>query len=392
MNKNISSSLAATSQHEAELQIVAAKGSILVDSEGKEYIDLISGVCVNNFGHQHPEIVRSIRTQAEKFAHVMVYGEYLLEPTVLAANELTSILPESLNTCYFVNSGTEANEAAIKLCKRHTGRNRIIAVRGAYHGSTNGSLSISDHESRKSAFRPLLPDVHFIDWNDEKDLLKIDEQCAGVFLETIQGDAGVRIPDASWLKALRQKCSDVGALLVFDEIQCGIGRTGKYFAFEHFDLKPDVLTLGKALGGGMPIGALLASKEILDDFRRDPILGHITTFGGNAVVCAAALAVLKLLQKPGLLEGVQEKGKWMKEQLVHPKIKGVRAIGMMLAVDLEREADVDHLIQSCMKNGISLFRFLSRPQSFRIAPALNIDEELLAEAFAKLKAALDELK
>lgn len=392
MNKNISSSLAATSEHEPQLQIVAAKGSILVDSDGKEYIDLISGVCVNNFGHQHPEIVRSIRTQAEKFAHVMVYGEYLQEPTLKAANELTSILPESLNTCYFVNSGTEANEAAIKLCKRHTGRSRIISVRGAYHGSSNGSLSISDHESRKSAFRPLLPDVHFIDWNNKEDLYKVDEQCAGVFLETIQGDAGVRIPDASWLKALKQQCEKVGALLVFDEIQCGIGRTGKNFAFEHFDVTPDVLTLGKALGGGLPIGALLAPKETLDDFRRDPILGHITTFGGNPIVCAAAAAVLKLLQQPGLLEGVREKGKWMTEQLVHPKIKGVRAIGMMLAVDLEHEAEVDHLIQSGMKKGISLFRFLSRPQSFRIAPPLNIDQDLLAQAFGKLKDALDELK
>ena len=377
MNKDIPASFARTGEHEMAMEVVAAKGSILVDSEGKEYIDLIAGIAVNNFGHQHPEIVRAIRTQAERYAHVMVYGEYAQSVQLEVSEKLASLLPDGLDVCYFVNSGTESIEASIKLAKRYTGRNKICAFRGAYHGSTNGSLSISDNESRKSAFRPLMPDVHFLELNNEEQVRWIDEDTAAVFLETIQGDAGVRIPNVEWMKALRARCTEVGALLVFDEIQCGIGRTGNYFAFEHFDIQPDILCLGKALGGGIPIGVFVSSKEIMSSLQSDPTLGHITTFGGNPIACAAASKVLDLLQEPELMEHVEQKGRWMKEQLQHPKVVEIRQIGMMLAVDLSFSEEVDQVIEQCLKQGVCLFRFLSHPYSFRIAPPLNIEEEQL---------------
>jgi acetylornithine/N-succinyldiaminopimelate aminotransferase len=392
MNKDIPKSFARTGPHPMSMEIVAAKGSILVDSEGKEYIDLISGIAVNNFGHQHPDIVRAIRTQAERYAHVMVYGEYAQAIQLEVTEKLASLLPDGLDVCYFVNSGTESIEASIKLAKRYTGRNKICSFSGAYHGSTNGSLSISDNEYRKSAFRPLMPDVHFLELNNSEQLNWIDKDTAAVFLETIQGDAGVRIPDQAWVKALRARCNEVGALLVFDEIQCGIGRTGKFFAFEHYDIQPDILCLGKALGGGIPIGVFVSSEEIMSSLQNDPALGHITTFGGNPIACAAASKVLDLLQEPELMEHVEQKGKWIAEQLFLPAVKEIRQIGMMLAVDLSSSEEVDQVIAYCLEQGVCLFRFLSHPYSFRVAPPLNIEQEHLDLGIAVVRNALNKLR
>ncbi|MBM3456095.1 MAG: aspartate aminotransferase family protein, partial [Bacteroidetes bacterium] len=287
--------LGQTNEHPFLLEIERAEGSYIYDKKGRPYLDMISGVAVNNVGHRHPKIIRAIQEQLNKHLHVMVYGEFIQDAQLNLARALKEVLPDKLSCVYSVNSGTEANEAAIKLAKRYTGRTEIVSFRGSYHGSTNGSLSISGNETKKMAYRPLLPDVRFLSWNNENELVKITAKSAGVIIETIQGDAGVRIPTGSFMKALRKKCEEVGALLIFDEIQCGMGRTGKLFAFEHFDVVPDVLILGKALGGGMPIGALISSPEVMRVFTQNPMLGHITTFGGHPVIAAAASATVDVL-------------------------------------------------------------------------------------------------
>lgn len=358
------------------IEVESAEGIYIIDKSGKRYTDLISGVAVNNIGHRHPKVVDAIKNQVDKHLHVMVYGEFIQDAQINLANKLKAVLPRSLDCVYAVNSGTEANEAAIKLAKRVTGRMEIVSFRGSYHGSTNGSLSISGNEVKKMAYRPLMPEVRFIHLNNDEELSQISEKTAGVILETIQGDAGVRIPENNYLKALRKRCDEVGALLIFDEIQCGMGRTGKLFAFQHFDVIPDILTLGKALGGGMPIGALISTKETLSLFTHNPMLGHITTFGGHPVVCAAAVATLNVLQSEINWVQVEKIGSYIEKELGSlPQIKEVRRKGLMFAFDMESAEIVNKVVEACLEKGIITFWFLSHPYSFRISPPLTISME-----------------
>ena len=372
------------------LDIERADGVYLYSPGGKAYMDLISGIAVSNIGHRHPKVVKAIQEQLEKHLHVMVFGEYVQSSPNLLAKKLVSILPERLNCCYFTNSGTEANEGALKLAKRYTRRTEIIACHGAYHGSTHGSLSVSGNEVKKTAFRPLLPNVRFIDFNITEDLDHISDQTACVIIEPIQGDAGVRIPTAQYMQALRKKCNETGTLLIFDEIQTGMGRTGKWFAFEHFDVVPDILTCAKALGGGLPIGSFISSYEIMHSLTHDPMLGHITTFGGNPVCCASALATLEVLEEE-LVAQVEEKGKLFEELLAHPRIKEIRRIGLMFAFEFESEQEVYQIVQRCIDNGVICFWFLSCPNSFRIAPPLTISHEEIREACSIIRQAINDL-
>lgn len=362
------------------IDVESAAGVYIYDKSGKAYMDMISGVSVNNIGHRHPAVVQALKDQLDKHLHVMVYGEFIQDAENLMAERLTNLLPENLNCVYPVNSGTEANEAAIKLARRATGRAEIVSFRGSYHGSTMGSLSISGNEVKKRAFRPLLPDVRFIEHNNYADLAQITERTAGVILETIQGDAGVRIPDHTYLRALRDRCNEVGTLLIFDEIQVGMGRTGKMFAFEHFNVVPDVLTLGKALGGGMNIGALVASKELMSLFTHNPMLGHITTFGGHPMPCAAAAATIKVISELDMKE-VERLGALLESRLLEStEVKEIRRKGMFLAIDMETAERVAKVVERCLELGVIAFWFLSHPDSFRLAPPLNISESELIDA------------
>jgi acetylornithine/succinyldiaminopimelate/putrescine aminotransferase len=372
--------LAPTSPHPFLISVERAEGVYLYSATGKRYIDMISGIAVSNVGHRHPKIVKAIKDQVDKYLHVMVYGEYIQSPSNLLAEKLTSLLPPNLNCCYFVNSGTEANEAALKLAKRVTGRTEMIACRKSYHGSTHGSLSVSGNEVKKRTFRPLLPDVNFIDFNNPGDLDQITERTACVIMETIQGDAGVRIPSKEYLQAVRKKCTDTGTLLIFDEIQCGMGRTGKLFAFEHFDVVPDVLTLAKSFGGGLPIGSFISSFENMQTLASKPMLGHITTFGGNPVCCASALAVLEIIEEENLLTTVEAKGKLIEDLLRHSKVKEVRRFGLLFAFDFDSEERVNRIVQFAKEHGVICYWFLSHPNSFRIAPPLTITEAEIREA------------
>ena len=363
------------------IEVKEARGIYIYDVDGKEYMDLIAGLAVNAIGHCHPKVVAAIKKQIDSHMHVMVYGEFVQAAQNQMAQRLISMLPSNLNTVYPVNSGTEANEAAIKLVKRATQRTEIVAFNGAYHGSTNGSLSISSNEKKKQAYQPLLPGIKFIDLNDEEQLNQITSATAGVFLETIQGDAGVRIPDISFIKALRNRCSEVGALLVFDEIQCGLGRTGKIFAFEHYHVVPDILTLGKALGGGMPIGALVSSNELLQNFAHSPMLGHITTFGGHPVICAAANAFLEVLESEIDLLEVERLGKILEDIIgANGEIIAIRRMGLLFAFDMISEQRVEKVVKRCLEKGLITFWFLSHPASFRLAPPLNITEKEILRA------------
>jgi acetylornithine/succinyldiaminopimelate/putrescine aminotransferase len=381
--------LAPTSPHPFLISVERAEGVCLYSATGKRYIDMISGIAVSNVGHRHPKIVKAIKDQVDKYLHVMVYGEYIQSPSNLLAEKLTSLLPPNLNCCYFVNSGTEANEAALKLAKRVTGRTEMIACRKSYHGSTHGSLSISGNEVKKRAFRPLLPDVKFIDFNNPADLDQITERTACLIMETIQGDAGVRIPSKEYLQAVRKKCTATGTLLIFDEIQCGMGRTGKLFAFEHFDVVPDILTLAKSFGGGLPIGSFISSFENMQTLASKPMLGHITTFGGNPVCCASALAVLEIIEEESLLATVELKGKLIEELLTHSKVKEVRRFGLLFAFDFDSEERVNRIVQFAKEQGVICYWFLSHPNSFRIAPPLTITEAEIREACAIILQAID---
>lgn len=372
------------------IDVEKAEGLYLYAPDGKKYMDLISGIAVSNVGHRHPKVIKAIHEQLEKHLHVMVYGEYVQSSSNLLAKKLAELLPEKLDCCYFTNSGTEANEGALKLAKRYTGRSEIVSFRGAYHGSTHGSLSVSGNETKKAAFRPLLPDVKFINFNHIEDLIKITENTACVIVETIQGDAGVRIPDHHYFRALRERCDQVGALLILDEIQTAMGRTGKMFAFEHYGITPDIITLAKALGGGLPLGAFISSYDIMQSFTHEPMLGHITTFGGNPVSCAAALATIDIIEEENLLPSVEEKGALF-ERLIHsPKIKEVRRKGLMFAFEFETEEEVANIVEYCRKNGIICFWFLSCPNSFRIAPPLTISTTEIEHACAIINAAINQ--
>ena len=384
--------LAQTNEHPFLLQVERAEGLYIYDKSGAVFMDMIAGVAVNNIGHCHPKVISAIKKQVDKHMHVMVYGEFVQEAQNEFGKTLLELLPEKLNCVYSVNSGTEANEAAIKLAKRKTGRMELIAFTGAYHGSTNGSLSISSNETKKQAYRPLLPEVRFLEWNNATQLVNITNKTAGVIIETIQGDAGVRIPSKEFMSLLRKRCDEVGALLIFDEIQCGIGRTGKIFAFEHFGITPDILTLGKALGGGMPVGALVSSKEVMHVFTNNPMLGHITTFGGHPVICAAAGATLEVLKTEIDLAEVERLGFLIETRLnAHAAIKAVRRIGLMFAFDMESVEIVTKLVEKCMEKGLITFWFLSNPHSFRLSPPLNITEDQVNEATKLILEALDEI-
>ncbi len=363
------------------LEVDRAEGIYIFDKKGKSYMDMISGVAVSNLGHGHPKIKEALHQQIEKHLHVMVYGEFIQDTQMNFAKQLSSILPKSLNAVYPVNSGTEANEAAIKLAKRVTGRTEIVSFRGSYHGSTHGSLSISGNEIKKQAYRPLLPDIRFLQFNCIEQLEQISSKTAGVIIETIQGDAGVRIPDFEFITKLRAKCNEVGCLLIFDEIQCGMGRTGKIFAFEHFNIIPDVLTLGKALGGGLPIGALVANEKHLKQFTFNPMLGHITTFGGHPLICASAGAFLEVLSSEIDFDEVERLGKLLQDKINTSKeILESRRIGLMFAFDMLSAERVEKVVNKCMEKGLISFWFLSHPYSFRLSPPLNITEEEIHKA------------
>jgi len=356
------------------LEFESAKGVYLYDMEGKPYLDLISGIGVSNIGHSHPNVVNAIKEQAEKFMHLMVYGEYVQAPQVKFAEKLASLLPEQLQSVYFVNSGSEAIEGALKLAKRYTGRANIIACKNSYHGSTHGALSVMGNEEYKQAYRPLLPGIQFIDFNDSAQLDQITTETACVLIETIQGEAGIRVPDVAYLQALRRRCTQTGTLLILDEIQVAMGRTGKMFAFEHFGIVPDILVMAKALGGGMPIGA----------FRENPILGHITTFGGHPVCCAAGLAGLQVLLDDELIEQVAQKEALMRELLVHPAILEVRGKGLIMAVELESFEFNKKVIDRCIEHGIITDWFLHCSNSMRI-----ITEDEIRKACAVIIEALE---
>lgn len=381
--------LAQTSPYPIALDIVGAEGCHLHTRDGRLYLDLVAGLAVNNVGHRHPKVVSAIKDQADKYLHVIPYGEFIQEPQVRFAAALTGLLPEGLDSVYFVNSGTEANEAALKLAKRITGRTKLVACHRSYHGSTHGSLSITGNEEKKYRNRPLLPDVHFITFNSVEDLAFIDARTAAAVVEPVQGDAGVRIPDRDWMLALRQRCDATGAMLIFDEVQTGFGRTGQRFAFEHFGVVPDILVLGKALGGGMPMGAFVSSQERMGLLTHNPVLGHITTFGGHPVVCAAGLAALEVLEGEKLAENAEHMGRLFKELLIHPRIQEVRGMGLMLAVDLGDADTVQRVVMGCLKRGVLGFWFLSCPTAFRIAPPLCITEDLVREACAAILAELE---
>jgi acetylornithine/N-succinyldiaminopimelate aminotransferase len=372
--------LANTNQHPYRIDVSHAEGIYVFDKMGKKYVDFISGISVSNIGHRHPHVVSAIKNQLDKYMHVMVFGEFYQDPQVDLAKKLASLLPPNLDCTYFVNSGTEANEAALKLAKRYTGRRKIISCRGAYHGSTHGSLSVSGNETKKEKFRPLLPEVYFIQFNNLEELKWINETTACVIIEPIQGDAGVRIPSLDYMKALRKKCTEMGTLLIFDEIQTGFGRTGKLFAFEHFDVVPDILTLAKGLGGGMPIGAFVSSQEIMQILTHNPPLGHITTFGGHPVNCASALANIEVLTEGNLLSEVERKGALIEALIDKTHIIEIRRKGLFFAIEMSDADKVQRVVNGCKDAGLLSFWFLSCPESFRIAPPLIATDEEIRQA------------
>ena len=369
-----------TSPAPLALEIVKADCATLYDAAGKEYIDLIGGISVANIGHRHPKVIAAIQQQLEAYLHIMVYGEFVEAPQVRYAKLLTEYLPASLNSVYFTNSGTEAVEGAMKLAKRVTNRTQIIAFNQSYHGSTQGALSIVGDEYWRNAFRPLLPDVLHLAYNNFDSLNEITGQTACVVAETVQAEAGIKAPDTAWIQALRKKCADTGTLLILDEIQAGFGRTGKLWGFEHFDIVPDILLLGKALGAGMPLGAFIADKKLMDAFTDNPVLGHITTFGGHPVCCAAGMAGMKALLEDGWIGKVKGKEELFTSRLVHPKIKTVRSFGLWMAVEFDSFETNKKVIDACIANGVLTDWFLFASGCLRISPPLIISEEQIEKA------------
>ena len=364
----------------SQIEIVKGKGVYLYDKNGKEYLDLNSGICVNNLGHCHPAVIDAVKLQIEKYSHVTVYGESIQQPQMQLAEILAGLLPSNLNCSFFVSTGSEAVEGALKLAKRYTGRTEIIAFKNSYHGSTHGALSVMGEEGHKRAFRPLLSNVKLLDFNCEKSLNEISEKTACVIIEPIQGEAGVILSENLFLKKLRQRSNETGALLLFDEVQTGMGRTGTLFAFEQYDVVPDVLILAKALGGGLPLGVFISSKNIMDCLKTEPLLGHITTFGGNPVCCAAAIAAIQTLLKEKLIDDILSKELLFKKLLKHNKIKEIRGKGLMLALDFGDQDFCQRMINSCLENGLFLDSFLFSPQCIRISPPLIISEKEIEKA------------
>jgi len=371
------------------LEIERAEGLYLYDKEGKSYMDLVSGFAVSNIGHRHPRVLDAIMGQLDKYLHLTVYGEFVQSPMVLFAQKLISVLPEELNNVYFVNSGTEATEGALKLAKRYTGRTGIVACYNSYHGSTHGALSVMGNEDYKQKYRPLLPDVSFMHFGLEEDLELITTSTACVIVETVQGEAGIRVPSAAYMQKLRAKCTETGTLLILDEIQAAFGRTGKLFAFENYGIVPDILLLAKALGGGMPIGAFVANREVMGVLKENPILGHITTFGGHPISSVAGLASLNVIIDENLVEPVNEKGRLFRELLVHPLIREVRGAGLMMCIQLDSFEQVEKVSKLCAADGVVIDWFLHCETALRVAPPLIITEEEIRIACKVILKALD---
>ena len=383
------SNLAQTTDFPLAIEIVKAEGIYLYGPKGERYLDLISGIGVSNVGHCHPKVVAAIHQQVGQYLHVMVYGEYIQSPQTQLAKALVDTLPAGLDNVYLVNSGSEAIEGAMKLAKRYTNRRHLISCTNAYHGSTQGALSIGGNEEFKRGYRPLLPGTSQIFYGSFSDLAKINEETAAVIIETIQGEAGIRVACTSYFQALRARCTEVGALLILDEIQAGFGRTGTFWAFEQFDIVPDILVCAKGMGGGMPIGAFIANKEVMGVFKSNPLLGHITTFGGHPVSAAASLATLRVLQEEHLMEQIGEKAKLFKSLLVHPQIKAIRNQGLMMALEFESFDVLKPIIDRAIQLGVITDWFLFCDDSMRIAPPLTITTEQIQEACALILQAID---
>ncbi len=381
--------LAQTTMHPLNLKVTHARGAYLHLEDGSKVMDFISGIGVSSFGHHNPAIRKALHDQVDAHLHVMVYGEAQQKPQDLAAKKLLSFLPKHLDTVYFVNSGAEAVDGALKLARRTTGRQNFVAMEGGYHGNTFGALSVSSNPERRAPFEPLIDGVRFIAFNDEAALHAIDHTQAAVITETVQGDAGVRIPSAAWMKKLRERCNDTGTLLILDEIQSGMGRTGKPFAFDHFDIAPDILCLGKALGGGLPLGAFVANKKHMENLAQNPDLGHITTFGGHPMPCASSAVALKLLKEMDWKE-IERKGARIENEVSqHKLVSEVRRLGYFIAVDLESAEAVNFCVHHALKNGLLIFYFLSTPKAFRIAPPLTISDDEITQALHILHQAFE---
>jgi len=381
--------VAQTSGAPLALEIIKADGALLYDVNGNEYIDLIGGISVANVGHRHPKVIQSIKDQLEAYLHVMVYGEFIETPQVQFAKLLTDHLPSSLNSVYFTNSGAEATEGAMKLAKRFTNRTEIIAFNSSYHGSTQGALSVMGSEYWRNAFRPLLPGIFHFDYNSSAAIKAITGQTSCVIMETVQGEAGIIGPTKDWIQTLRKKCTETGTLLILDEIQTGFGRTGKLWGFEHFDIVPDILLLGKALGGGMPLGAFIADKKLMSVLTNNPVLGHITTFGGHPVCCAAGFAALRALLNEEMISKVKEKEELFKSLLVHKKIRSVHSFGLWLAVEFGTFETNKMIIDRCIANGVLTDWFLFAPNCLRISPPLIISAEQIKKACETLVKAIN---
>ncbi len=383
--------LAQTSPAPLAIEIVKAEGALLYSADGRELIDLIGGISVCNTGHRHPRVVEAIKKQVDDYLHVLVYGELVQSPQVLYAKALTDHLPPSLDSVYFTNSGAEATEGAMKLAKRATGRTGIVAFKNSYHGSTQGALSIIGDEYWRNAYRPLLPDILHLDYNSSESLDSITTGTACVIAETVQAESGIRAPSREWMQALRKKCDEQGVLLVLDEIQAGFGRTGSLWAFGQFGIVPDMVLLGKALGGGMPLGAFVASRSLMMQFSDNPVLGHITTFGGHPVSCAAGLASLQILLDEQLVDGVRRKEALFLSRLVHPLIRAVRSCGLWMAVEFDSFDTNKKVIDRCLEKGVLTDWFLFAPECMRIAPPLVLGEAQIGQACDTILQSLDEI-
>ncbi len=380
---------AQTSHFPRLLEIDRAEGIYLYAPTGEKYIDLVSGFAVSNIGHRHPRVIEAITNQLDKFLHVTVYGEFVQAPQVALATKLLSVLPDRYDTVYFTNSGTEATEGAMKIAKKFTRRREIIAAEKAYHGSTQGALSLIGNAEYRAAYAPLLPEINFIRYNQPGDIDKITTATAAVVLEAVQGEAGIRVPDASYMQAVRRRCDETGTLLIFDEIQTGFGRTGELFAFEHYGIEPDILLLAKGMGGGMPIGAFVANKAVMDVIKDNPMLGHITTFGGHPVSCAAALASLNIILDEHLVAGVERKAQLFRQYLQHPQIREIRGLGLMLCLQLDTFEQVERISKHCAENGVIIDWFLHCETALRIAPPLIISDEEIATACSVIIKAIE---
>ena len=383
---------AQTTNNPISLEILKASGSYIYDTNNNKYLDFVAGVSASNLGHNNKKIKKAVLKQIDLYWHVMVYGEFIQKPTVKLCKLLSQNLPKLLSNTYLTNSGTEAIEAAMKLAKRVTGKSELIAAKNGYHGNTQGAMSIMGFEERKRAYRPLIPDIKFIEFNNIEDISIITNKTAGVIVETIQGGAGFILPEKNYLKKLKQKCDEVGALLILDEIQPGIGRTGKLFAFEHFDIIPDILVYGKGLGGGFPIGALTTRKKYMALFKQNPILGHITTFGGHPVIAAAAHSNLKETLSSNIMSKVEEKENLIRRILKHKLIIEIRGKGLMLALILKKPDLTKKLVEGCLKNGLILFYLLFEPKAVRITPPLTISENEIKKGCKIILSELDKIE